>query len=158
MRESHKKRRKWMWCYLGGSPCPWYPWGPYSTTCLSIAGSQSVTWKNFPPNFPNFSAVCCLTTRVWEREFCPRIQRGCCRNVFMILTILIARNEWNCCVCLCWDYSTCNRRWADGCIRRTRSNRDCWYRRRYSRTCRWGCGSRCWFDCTCKDNCVCMLR
>ena len=74
MSESHKKRRKWMWCYLGGSPCPWYPWVLYSSICLSIAGSQSVTWKNFPPKFPNFNVVCCSTTPVWERVYCPIIQ------------------------------------------------------------------------------------
>ena len=74
MCESRKKRRKWMWCYLGGSPCPWYPWDRYSTPCLSIAGSQFVTWKNFPPKFPNFSVACCSTTPVWERVYYPLIQ------------------------------------------------------------------------------------
>ena len=43
--------------------------GLYSTTCLSIAVGQSVTWKNFPRKSPNSSVVCCLTTPVWERQY-----------------------------------------------------------------------------------------
>ena len=47
-----------MWCYLGGSPCPWYPWVLYSSTCLSIAGSllfnNTCLREGILPNYSNF--------------------------------------------------------------------------------------------------------